>query len=256
MSCWLSGLGALGTDRPVIFYDQLGSGRSKAPPDTTLWRLERFVDELEAVRSALHLSETHLYGFSWGGTIVLEYLLTRHPRGVRSVIFASPLISTPRWIADARRLVSTLPDSIREILDRHEAEGTTDAGEYKAAIRVYTQRFGLRHAVPDDVMHTCDGAGTANGELYRYMWGPSEFDATGTLKGYDRSARLGELSLPALFIVGRYDEATPETVSDFQRQVPGSRLVIVEDAAHAALLDAPGPYVAEVRRFLAGSDPR
>jgi proline iminopeptidase len=76
------------------------------------------------------------------------------------------------------------------------------------------------------------------------------------LKDYDRSARLGELSLPALFIVGRYDEATPETVSDFQRQVPGSRLAIIEDAAHAALLDAPGPYVAEVRRFLAEHDSR
>jgi proline iminopeptidase len=139
MSCWLSGLGALGRDRPVNLYDQLGSGRSKAPADTTRGRLERFVDELDAVRSALHLKQTHLYGSSWGGTIVLEYLLTRHPRGVGSVIFASPLISTPRWMADARRLMSTLPDSVQTTLEQHEADGTTDAPECKAAMRVYAK---------------------------------------------------------------------------------------------------------------------
>jgi len=34
----------------VIFYDQLGCGDSDRPEDPSLWTLERFVDELAAVR--------------------------------------------------------------------------------------------------------------------------------------------------------------------------------------------------------------
>jgi len=46
----IPGYSTLGNDRPVIFYDQLGSGHSDRPTDTTLWQLPRFVDEVEALR--------------------------------------------------------------------------------------------------------------------------------------------------------------------------------------------------------------
>ena len=42
-SYYLKPLAALAADRPVIFYDQLGGGRSDRPADSTLWRTERFV---------------------------------------------------------------------------------------------------------------------------------------------------------------------------------------------------------------------
>jgi proline iminopeptidase len=65
-SCRFEALTPLADERPVIFYDQLGSGRSDRPADTTLWRVERFVDELEAVRRGLGLERLHLLGHSWG----------------------------------------------------------------------------------------------------------------------------------------------------------------------------------------------
>ena len=86
---YLKPLGALADERPVIFYDQLGSGRSDRPTDTTLWRVERFVEELAQVREALGLREIHLLGHSWGTMLAVDYLLTK-PEGVRSVILASP----------------------------------------------------------------------------------------------------------------------------------------------------------------------
>lgn len=53
VSCRFEVLAPLAKDRPIIFYDQLGSGRSEHPSDTTLWRLPRFVEELAAVRAFL-----------------------------------------------------------------------------------------------------------------------------------------------------------------------------------------------------------
>ena len=49
-------LSALGEERPVVFYDQLGSGLSDRPSDPSLWRIERFVEELSTLRTALGLT--------------------------------------------------------------------------------------------------------------------------------------------------------------------------------------------------------
>ena len=52
-SYYLKPLERVAVDRPVVFYDQLGVGRSPAPADTALWTVERFVKELARVRAAL-----------------------------------------------------------------------------------------------------------------------------------------------------------------------------------------------------------
>ena len=152
-------------------------------------------------------------------------------------------------MADAQRLKARLPAAVRAVLDKHEAAGTTNSPEYEKAGEEFNRRFFQRQPDPPAVTAACVGT-TLNRALYEYMWGPSEFCVTGTLKDYDRTARLSELRLPTLFIVGRFDEATPETVADFQRRVSGAKLVVVEGAGHAAMIDAPKEYVARLREFL------
>jgi proline-specific peptidase len=59
---YLEPLEALAADRQIVFYDQLGCGRSDQPDDRSLWRMERFVAEVDTVRRALHLEQMHLLG--------------------------------------------------------------------------------------------------------------------------------------------------------------------------------------------------
>lgn len=54
-SVYLKPLEALADERLVVFYDQLGSGQSDRPKDTSLWTIERFVKEVGQVREALAL---------------------------------------------------------------------------------------------------------------------------------------------------------------------------------------------------------
>ncbi len=63
----LEPLAGLAENRAVIFYDQLGCGRSDQPHDPLLWRIERFVREVDRVRAALGLDRVHILGQSWGG---------------------------------------------------------------------------------------------------------------------------------------------------------------------------------------------
>ena len=46
-SYYLNPRRALADGRPVIFFDQLGTGRSEHPSDTTFWAVSHRVEELE-----------------------------------------------------------------------------------------------------------------------------------------------------------------------------------------------------------------
>lgn len=246
-SHYLASLEALADERPVIFYDQLGGGRSERPADTSLWRIERFVEELARVRARLGLREVHLLGHSWGTMLAVDYMLTR-PDGVRSVILASPCISVSRWIRDADRLRKTLPAEVQAVLARHEAAGTTSGGEYQEAVMQYYRRFVCRlDPWPREVLEAEAGFGQ---EVYETMWGPSEMLLTGNLRDYERGDRLREIAAPVLYTAGRHDEATPDTTAWYQSRTPGSRLVIFENSAHLTMVEEPGPYVEAIRGFL------
>ena len=246
-SYYLKPLAALADERPVIFYDQLGCGHSDAISDTALLTVDHFVAELAAVREALGLDEVHLLGHSWGTMLATDYLLT-NPTGVRSVILASPALSIPRWLADGDTLLMTMPDSIREAVARHETDGTFDAPEYQAAVMAYYERYvGRKLPWSADVDSTFTQLSTM---VYGHMWGPSEFTATGTLRAYDRTGRLGEITIPTLFMTGEYDEARPVTVEYYRSLVPGAELAIVQGAAHLTMQDEPEENVRIVREFL------
>ena len=156
-SCGFYRLDPLGDERPVIRYDQLGTGRSGRPDDLSLWRVERFVEELHAVRQQLGLDRVHLLGHSWGGALAAAYVLEKGTRGVVSLTLSSPLLSTPQWVADANLLRQQLPEDVQRVLSEHEAAGTTDSDEYQQASGIFYQRHVYAGEKPPE-SEACAGA--------------------------------------------------------------------------------------------------
>ena len=111
--------------RPVVFYHQVGCGRSDRPDDPSLWSVEFFVDELANLRRELSLDDVHIYGISWGGMLTLAYLLTQ-PAGVRSVVLGSAIPSVPLFEQEARRLVDGMPAPVRGVLRRARPAPASD----------------------------------------------------------------------------------------------------------------------------------
>ena len=250
-SNYLRPLEQIAVDRPVVFFDQLGAGRSPAVTDHSLWTMDRFVRELGQVRAALGLKEVHILGHSWGSMLAMDYMLTK-PEGVKSLTFASPALNVDRWIEDAKQLLKTLPADTQTLIERHELEGTTDAPEYQDAVMAYYRLYLSRSDPwPPDLLSTFEGFNT---DLYGYMWGPSEFTATGTLQNYNREEHLPKLRVPVLFTAGRFDEATPRTVQHFHSLVPGAKIQIFEKSAHLTMLDEPETYAKAIRAFLDSVD--
>ena len=256
-SCsYVSTVDGIASSRAVVVYDQLGSGNSDRLQDMERdATLSRFVAEVDAIRQQLGLAEVHVVGHSWGATVALEYLLTANPTGVRSVTFVGPLLSTPRWIEDANALVGQLPAEVQAAIHAAKASGKYDTPEFEAANEVFEKHFGSR--APRKSLPACESAPVRfNAQLYEYMWGPSEFVSTGTLRDYDRLERLGELKLPTLFVVGQYDEVRVETAQDFQARVPGSILRVIPDSGHGITRDQPEAFNEVIGGFLRSVEKR
>lgn len=246
-SDYLTPLRRVSADRPVIFYDQLGAGRSDRNMNESLWRMQRFIEELETVRKSLELEEVHILGHSWGSMLAVDYMRT-NPKGVKSLVLASPVMSAERWASDAKKLIEQLPFDSQYAIRTHQAAGTFSDPSYQAAKQEYYEWYlsRLRPWPP----RLLDTFGKMNSTLRAHMWGGTEFELTGTLRSYEREDDLPGLDVPVLITAGRYDEVTPETARHYKDLIPGARIAIFENSAHMTMLDEPDAYADAVRGFL------
>ena len=250
---YLKTLEILASDRPNLFYDQLGCGHSDPIADPSHYELSRFVDEFAALRDAMDWPVVHLYGHSWGSLVALEYLLSG-ARGVIGATLASPALSIPRWAADTALLCDRMPDGFRETVEHHLRSGTTDSEEYQACCQEFYKRHLCRlDPWPECMLRSFQKSGS---EIYEAMWGPSEFHPTGALKDYDRVPRLPSLRIPVLYTCGRYDEASPETCALYQSLTPSSQLAVFDSSSHMPHLEEPENYLAVLRAFLGETERR
>ncbi len=251
-SFYLKSLEALGDDRPVIRYDQLGGGKSGPMTDTSQMTIAHFVGELDSLRVALGYDRVHLLGHSWGTILAFEYYRA-YPQHVASLTLASAALDIPTWERNARRLVGTLSDSAQRAISVREAEQKFDVPDYQRALEEFYGKYVWRHPVEADLDSTMK---MMNEKIYTYMQGPSEFTITGTLKTYDVTRLLGTIKVPTLYTAGEFDEADPPTIRRFASLTPGATVEVIPGAAHITTWDNPEAMVRVVRRFLRGVDAR
>lgn len=246
-SSYLKPLEALAEDRPVIFYDQLTCGKSATQNDTLLWTITRFVDEIKSIRKALGLNEIHIYAHSWGTILSAEYMFTK-PDGVKSLILSGPVFDIPREYEDINYLISTLPDSIHRHIIENEKSGNWDSPEYQSAKMIYYSTFFTRKQPwSEELVHTFQ---TVNIEMYNYFIGPAIHSCSGFLCDYSCIDRLGEISIPTLLIAGEYDTSRPSTAKEYQKLIPNSELLVLDDCGHLTTQDKPEKQVKEINKFL------
>ena len=253
-SGYLEPFTALSDTRPVFIWDQLDCGRSDCPKNPDLWTLARSVEELDVVRAALTPGPVHILGHSWGTTLAMEWLVTRRPARIASVTFASPCLNTPRWIQDTRALVAQLSPDAQAAIAEAERTGNFQTPGYQAAAWGEWIRAHIVRLLPPESIESLIGSlveQNANLEMLEYMWGPSDFTVTGSLRTFDRTTDLGTLTMPVLFQCGEYDEARPDTVREQAALTPNAEVAIIAGAGHLTMIDAPEQANGAIRDFLA-----
>jgi proline iminopeptidase len=249
-SFYLKPLEALGADRPVVRYDQLGAGRSDVLVDTARFTIAKFVEDLDSLRAALGYERMHVLGHGWGSILAVEYYRANRDR-VASLILGSPPLSAAAWTRHTRTLLATLPDTLQQIIAAREAAADFDAPDFAQATQEYRGRYvWLR---PSDT-NLDSIVKTANRALYTHMWGPSDFTLRGTLRDYEAARHLRRVRVPTLFTVGEFDQAGPMNVRGLARLTPGATIEVIPDAAHMTTWDNPEATIRVVRAFLARAD--
>jgi proline iminopeptidase len=121
-----------------------------------------------------------------------------------------------------------MPINIQKALNTYKINKETE--EYKFAKKMFYNQFvrGYKKS-PLGIVKSRAGE---NNDIYNFMWGPEEFLLNGSLKNFDLSPKLPEITIPVLLLAGRFDEATPEAVKYFQKLLPNSEVVIFERSAH------------------------
>jgi len=237
---------------PVVHYDQLGNGRFThlRGIDPGFWTVALFLDELDNLLRHLGIRQYVLLGQSWGGMLAAEHGV-RQPEGLRGLVIANSPASMALWREAAAGLRAELPAEVQATLERHEAAGTTDSPEYRAASEVFYARHVCRvQPLPAEVARTF-AAIDADPTVYHAMNGPTEFHVIGSLRDWSVIERLERIQVPTLLISGRHDEATPACVEPFDRLIPDARWRIFEHSSHMPHVEEREACMATVAVFLA-----
>jgi proline iminopeptidase len=134
-------------------------------------------------------------------------------------------------------------------MQRYEASGNFHHPAYEAAVREFYQRHLCRlDPWPEPLRRSARNL-TGNA-VYETMGGPNEFIMSGNLQDWDRIDRLGEMTVPTVLTVGRYDEITPACAETMHRRMPHAQLQVFEQSSHTAHLEETERYLQVVADFL------
>ena len=237
--------------RQVISYDQIGCGERYVEGHKELWTLETWIDELKALRKFLHLDRIHLLGQSWGGMLIIAYIADCHPEGVESIILSSTLPSSKLWSHEQKRLISFMPADEQRAIETAARTGNFDAPEYIKANDDYTRLHAgeVTESSPECIRRK-KRFGT---ESYIEAWGPNEYTPTGTLKDFDYTDKLGNISVRTLIISGTNDECTPLIAKTMFDRIPNSEWELLDGARHMTFIDQTEKYRKMISNWLSKS---
>ncbi|MCP9753428.1 proline iminopeptidase-family hydrolase [Ferruginibacter sp. HRS2-29] len=236
-----------------IYYDQLGTGFSDDPKDTSMWDLPRYVDELEQVRKALNLTKDNFYllGHSWGGILAMEYAF-KYQDNLKGLIISNMMSSAPDYGKYAEEVLAKqmdpkVLDSIRSI----EAKADFENPKYMELLipNFYEQHVLRRPASqwPEPVNRSFS---KMNHSLYVTMQGPSEFGVAGKLLKWDVKAELPRIKVSTLTIGGSFDTMDPEHMKWMSTQVQHGQFLLCANGSHMSMYDDQQTYMTGLIKFL------
>jgi 3-oxoadipate enol-lactonase len=228
-SLWNEQASALGNSYRVITPDLRGLGESESTPGPAT--MNRMAQDVAALLDHLEISRAVVGGLSMGGYVALAFY-KQFPSRVRSLILADT-----RAQADTEEGKQTRFQQA----DKALAEGMAGIADSMLPKLLTPETVSKRPEVVKrvrDMMLKTKPEGAAGALL-------------GMAEREDQTALLSQVSCPTLILVGREDPITPVADSEkMNREISGSRLVVIENAAHVSNLERTDQFNEELLRFL------
>lgn len=224
--------------RSILFYDQLGCGRSPGPDYKEAYSIETSLDDLEALLKKNGLRRFHLYGQSYGGILAFEYIKRMAERNsddpkCLSVILSSAPCDVEQVEGVANRLVSNL-------MEEDQDETTI------------MERFRMQHQC-----QTKDMPGPLK-EAYASAGDPGVWRGTDSIKGW-KAVKPSEdaARMPSCMVMrGENDFVTEECVKGWKDAFNHNfvRMKVLDGCSHHGLLENGSLYGEIVDSYFAEYD--
>ena len=232
-------------------YDQLGSYYSDQPNDTTLWKTERFVEEVEQVRQAIGADQSNFYivGNSWGGILGMEYAL-KYQKNMKALLVSNMVASAPEYGKYAQEVLAKQmnPKILAEIRAIEAKKDFANPRYMELLIpNFYHEHICRLTNWPDALNRSFKHA---NNAIYTQMQGPSEFGISGLLANWDIKNRLKEISIPTLMIGAKYDTMDPKAMEEQSKMVQHGEYLYCPNGSHLAMWDDQKTYMNGVISFI------
>jgi 3-oxoadipate enol-lactonase len=211
----------------ILAYDTRGHGATEATQGA--YTLELLADDLFFLLKELKIASTHYCGLSMGGMIGQTFAL-KYPGVFKTLTLAD---TTSRYPADAAPVWA---DRIKTV----EAKGMAPLAQ-PTLERWFTEAFRKSNPAAVEGVRKLILATPVAGYA----------GCCHAIPKINLTARLKEIRCPILVIVGEQDPGTPVAMAkEMHDNAPGSKLVVLPQAAHLANLEQPAGFTRALRDFL------
>ena len=234
------------TDRAIVFYDQLGCGRSTRPPAGMKFQLDLAVDHLIQLLEHLQLPLFHLYGHSFGGILAFEYwkcVASTNPTTCLSITLASAPTSTQVIHQETQRLYKEL----RQESDEPTTKEEEDSKQKQEWSNTFSERYECR----------LEHLPLALQDAYAQA-GPASWRGLGAIEGYQaRVDEQGPLETPpTLLLLGEFDFCTELCMQEWKTLItPEPTTRVVHNCSHYGMLEDEFQYGSILTTFFQQCDP-
>jgi pimeloyl-ACP methyl ester carboxylesterase len=243
---YLGDLGGLSRHRTLILLDNRGTGASQPPQDPMTYRVDRLVQDVEALRDHLGLDRIDLFGHSASGGICLLYA-ARHPGRIDHLVLVAPslrVVGIPSDLGVAEVLAQRAHEPwYADAVTALHAEATSpqELQRYKWLAAPLLYRRWDAAAQAQTAAEPGQFAQPATDGFY------ASFDPDPTLP-----KRLTALAAPVLLVAGEYDIwPTCTAVQELAALLGRAEVARLPRTGHFPWVDAPASFAALVQEFLA-----
>lgn len=228
------GFDRIAGQRRLVYYDQRGSGRSS--PAAVGETIDRFVDDLDAVRAATGAEQIDVIGHSFGAYLAMAYAAKYEAR-LRSLILVSAMGPAPgdtvqildqvypdridEWRRTRAALPAQFPASVIALFHTMEFVDPAAHARYAREVEEQIYNIHLNNVLREDMARL------------------------------DFSAPLRALRKPALVMHGRFDAVLAPVIGwRLYRMMPEARMAFLERSGHMPFIEEPDAFAAAVLGFL------
>ena len=221
VTMWNTEVAELSGRYRTLRYDTRGHGKTSAPEGP--YSFELLVSDVIALMDAVGVDRAHYVGLSLGGMTGLGVAIEHGDRLLSLAACDARPFADPEWAEPWVGRIALARDKGLEAL----VEPTV--------ARWFTEDFRADPANAPVLDHVRRMIRETSVEGYT--------GCAGALRGLNYLPRLGEISVPSLFMTGKSDGSTPPVASEqMHAAVSGSQCVIVDPASHISNLENPAQF--------------